>query len=397
METGVRLVDDPNSASFADGLRALATPGERRCGLPTREAIDVLASGLAGAGLTPLGWVVAANEISHGVSVQRQVEIELDAAPDLVDLVRPVVIGGLPRSGTALLHHLLALSPSFRAAREWEVTSPTATALARRGADGGAIRDAVRLGRVRMEFLEVVAPRLPELAPISVHSGEGCTQLLHHSLCSFHLLTMFRADGYAEWLRGQDLAPLYRFWAAQLGLIDPSAERWLGASPMHMFGYAPLWTAVPSAAVVHVRRDPVAAFEVFLDAAIAVRRVFADDVDTRSTAIEWLGIWVTMLERAVEGAELAASGGKTLIVVDHEDLLDDAAGVVADVCGRLAVEMPPARTVGALGAALCDRERERRDGFERFGLTYAAVDAALSEPQAALDRSTDRLGDDCPR
>jgi sulfotransferase family protein len=391
MERGARLVDSENRASFADGLRALAAPGERRCGLPTREAIDVLTAGLAGADLTPLGWVVAANEITHGVEVQRQVEIELDATPARHELTRPVVIGGLPRGGTALLHHLLALSPSFRAAREWEVTSPTATARARRSDGPRVIRDAVRMGRVRMEFLEVVAPRLPELAPISVHSGEGCTQLLHHSLCSLHLLTMFRADGYAEWLLAQDLEPVYRFWAAQLQLIDPAAERWLGASPLHMFGYAPLWSAVPSASVIHVQRDPIAAFEVFVDAAIAVRRVFADQLDARSTALEWLDLWAIMLRRAAEGVDCAVARGHAFVPVEHDDLQDDPVGVVIDVCARLGVEAPPVRTVGALASALREREREQHDGFERFGLTRETVEEALAPAQAALDRSTRRL------
>ena len=223
-----------------------------------------------------------------------------------------------------------------------------------------AVREAVRLGRVRMEFLEVVAPRLPELAPISVHSGEGCTQLLHHSLCSLQLLMMFRSDGYASWLLEQDLAPVYRFWAAQLRLIDPAAERWLGASPLHMCGYDALWEVAPSASVVHVRRGAVEAFEPFLDAVVAVRRVFADLVDTFAIANEWLELWAILLQRAAAAAQSAASVGRTFVVVDYDELQDDPVGAVAALCRRLDVEVPPARTVGCGSCSPRARARAAR-------------------------------------
>jgi hypothetical protein len=217
----------------------------------------------------------------------------------------------------------------------------------------------------------------------------GCTQLLHHTLCSLQLLMMLRATGYAPWLEQQDLRPAYRFWATQLGLLDDGADvRWLGASPYHMFGYDDLWSAAPDATVVHVRRDPAIAFEAFVGVVVSVREAFSDRVDPRATAQEWLGLWATMLRRATDAA---AVDGRQLVVVDHADLHDDPVGVVASLCARLGLEPPPARTVASLASVLHERDRERLEGLDRFGVDRRGVEDVLLPLQAELDRGADHL------
>jgi hypothetical protein len=388
---------ETDAATAAAGLRALAAPGERRCGLPTREAIDVLAAGLADACLSPIGWVAAVNELAYAVSVQRKVETELAEATPAPGLHRPILVAGLPRCGSAHLHHLLAMSPSLRSAREWEVASPTARSEARRTHDDRIVRDAVRLGRVRIELLEVVAPQLPELAPVAAHSGEGCTQLLHHSLCSLQFLMMFRAPEYARWLCAQDLVPAYRFWADQLRLIEPPRSngtgradrvRWLGASPFHPFGYAAMWDVAPDANIVHVRRDPVAAFAAFVDVAVSVRMAFSDQVEPRTVAQEWLELWATMLRRSID----AVTGRRTQVVsVAHEEVRDNPAVVVSALCERLDVAAPPARATRALAAVLTERRREHTVAIEDVGLSRREAEGVLLPLHGELDRSIDAL------
>jgi hypothetical protein len=284
---------------------------------------------------------------------------------------------------------LLALSPSLRAAREWEVVSPTASAEARRAGDDTVVRDAMRLARVRIELLDVVTPRLPELAPMSSRSGEGCTQLLHHTLCSLQLLAMFHLPEYARWLGARDLGPVYGFWADQLRLLQPaSGVRLLGASPFHMFGYEALWSRAHDAQVVHLRRDPVAAFEAFLDVAISVRLAFSEEVDPRAVATAWLELWSAMLQRATDAAR--ARRGE-LVAVDEDQLHREPVAVVAALCRRFGLEPPPGRLVAAMAAVLRERARDGRVPVESLGLRRADVAAALWPQQQELDRAVDSV------
>jgi hypothetical protein len=377
-------VDLPTS-----GLGALALPGERRCGLPTEEAVHVLAEAFAASRLTPLGWLAGSNELAAALAVQRKVENELASIPSRRPLIRPVVVSGLPRAGTAHLHHLLSLSPSLRSAREWEVSSPTASAETGRTGDDRFVRDAIRRGRVRVELLEVVAPRLPELPPISVHSGEGCTQLLHQSLCSLQFLVTFSAPGYAAWLARRELAPVYAFWAAQLSLIgDDQAVRWLGASPFHLYGADALWSATPDATMLFVRRDPVAAFAAFLDVVVSVRQAFADDVEPARVATDWLPVWATMLDRtgaAVEGR------GRDAVMIHHDDLMADPSGILGALGDHLDVEFGRPLAVRALSTVLRERVREEPVSLAALGIPRAVVEDALLPGQERLDRTIDRL------
>src|SRR4029077_4603209 len=56
-------------------------------------------------------------QLSQAWSTQRAA---LDASP----IQRPVLITGMPRSGSTFLHELLAEDPDHRAPRVWEVMSP---------------------------------------------------------------------------------------------------------------------------------------------------------------------------------------------------------------------------------------------------------------------------------
>ena len=88
----------------------------------------------------------------------------------------PLFIVGLPRTGSTLLHHLLAQDPASRVAQAWEVMSPVAAARAR------ALRDRSphRAGRAPAPLARRPGPRLQDHPPAGRAAGPGMHR--HHGL-----------------------------------------------------------------------------------------------------------------------------------------------------------------------------------------------------------------------
>ncbi|MGH7479867.1 MAG: sulfotransferase, partial [Candidatus Methylomirabilales bacterium] len=76
--------------------------------------------------LTLVGRIVARADIVGLLANRLRLEEDRRRHPEIGEerIRRPVFIVGLPRSGSTLLHHLLAQDPASRAARAWEVMEP---------------------------------------------------------------------------------------------------------------------------------------------------------------------------------------------------------------------------------------------------------------------------------
>ena len=113
------------------GIEDLLTKAERRTGLRDwgdphfRDGLDALLGSLEEVpGLTPLGVVTFSDIICQAlVSRLRFVRDSVQRS----ELNSPVIITGLPRSGTTALHRLLGLDPGFYSPPLWELRDPFAT------------------------------------------------------------------------------------------------------------------------------------------------------------------------------------------------------------------------------------------------------------------------------
>ena len=78
------------------------------------------------AGLSPMGRVSAAGMVT-GLLVNRLLLTDLLARhPEIhdVEIARPMVIAGLPRTGTTHLHNLISSDPALRSLPYWESVQP---------------------------------------------------------------------------------------------------------------------------------------------------------------------------------------------------------------------------------------------------------------------------------
>lgn len=180
------------------------------------------------------------------VEAQRR-EPEIAQTP----LVPPLIVIGLPRSGTTILHHLLAQDEQARPLRFWELMEPLP------GTGPGPDRrrdDLARLiGQVRRADTGLDAKH-----HFDADHPEECMLLLDGTLTSLSFWVFAPVYGYLTWLQRQDHRAPYRTyrWLLQAFQRAAPGRRLTLKAPAHTAALGALLEAVPEALVVETHRDP---------------------------------------------------------------------------------------------------------------------------------------------
>lgn len=168
---------------------------------------------------------------------------------------RPLFITGLPRSGTTLLHNLLAQDPANRACTHWEAMLPWPPPEEETLHTDPRIAQTAR----RLRWSRLLAPKLARAHPMGAEMPQECVAVMAYSFLSPGFDEMYRVPSYRSWLRAQDLRPAYRFHRTFLGHLQwkTSARRWVLKAPSHMLALDAIFAIYPDVCVVQSHRDPV--------------------------------------------------------------------------------------------------------------------------------------------
>jgi hypothetical protein len=201
-----------------------------------------------------------------------------------IEVTAPLVIAGLPRTGTTHLHSLLAADPALRSLPYWEAQSrcppgEEGTIEPRRNAPASA------------QYLEHTDAVLPVDArddhrphPRGHRSdGAGLRQrVLHHS---HHL------PRWSDYLRDNDQTPGDHFLRMMLQVLqhqDGYDRRWVLKSPQHLEQFIPLLNVFPDATFIVTHRDPVDVSVSMATLMTYTMRMSVDKVDVPTVANYWI-------------------------------------------------------------------------------------------------------------
>jgi hypothetical protein len=166
----------------------------------------------------------------------------------------PLFITGLPRTGTSILHELLAQDPAHRVPLHWEVRHPCPPP--------GAADEEARVARAeqQVQLWNHVVPEYRVMHELGAKLPVECIQLTAHSFRSEELMGRHQVPSYAAWYAGCDLAPAYRFHRALLQHLQSGGrrgERWVLKAPSHLPALPTLFSVYADARVVVTHRDPL--------------------------------------------------------------------------------------------------------------------------------------------
>ncbi len=299
--------DDGGAPTWREGLEVLVDSLNREARLSElgQTAIELQLTGSLAARFAIAGW--------------RRDHPELDAER----IARPIVVAGLPRTGTTLLSYLLDCDPANRSLLHWEarncVPPPTSATLR----TDPRIEDL----RVAQEMLYTLAPGFKAQHHEEVTGPTECVQLLSEDCKSLMYETLAYVPSYSRWLVEGDYASAYDWHHRALQHLQSAAPgRWSLKSPEHCRNFGLVTQHYPDARLVMTHRDPVAVCASLTSLVTTLNGVFCDDVDPVALGRQWVPLLAGLLHAQ---ADWRADHPETLVFdLDYADLVRDPVGSV---------------------------------------------------------------------
>ena len=239
---------------------------------------------------------------------------------------RPLFIVGLPRTGSTMLHHLLAQDPASRTALAWEVMMPSPPPERLRYETDVRIAHAHR----ELRWLDRLAPAFKAIHPLHAQLPLECLAITSYSFLSQRFHTMYRVPTYQEWLLGQDARPAYELHRRFLQHLQwrTPAERWVLKAPSHVFTIDALLDTYPDARIVQTHRDPVTVLASVASLTAVLRSAFSDHVDLAEIGLEVTRHWADGLERVMHVRRGGHIPADHLLDLNYHALVDDPLAAV---------------------------------------------------------------------
>jgi hypothetical protein len=205
------------------------------------------------------GRRIAWGQVITSLSARARAFAEMAKIPGLDGLpVRePLIITGIPRTGTTALHKLMAVDPQFQGLQTWLVDAPMPRPPREAWGDHPQFQRAVQA----LEARYAANPEMRAAHNMVADEVDECIFILGHSFRSNMWTSGWTTTSYDAWWQAAGEAPAYAYAKRVLQLIG-SAEpdkRWLLKNPGHVDNLDLLFETYPDARVVLTHRDPAKA------------------------------------------------------------------------------------------------------------------------------------------
>ncbi|MFK7731407.1 MAG: sulfotransferase [Pseudomonadales bacterium] len=246
-----------------------------------------------------------------------------------ISIESPIFIVGFPRTGTSLLHSLLAEEPGYQAPLMWELHEPALSGsdLARR-----AMKKKVQ------QFVNannLLAPNLKNVHPMFVNGNEECLKLLENAFFSPTFLLYNQAPGYESWMLEQlgceAANSAYEMHKLQLQLLNSNHGRrgtWVLKSPAHALLVNSIRQVYPDSLLINTHRNPVESIASFCSLAETIRSIFDQTIDRHEIGQLALRFYAHSCAQYLELVRKTPNG---IVEVSFDALCKSPVGVVQKI------------------------------------------------------------------
>ena len=252
-----------------------------------------------------------------------------------IELLPPVVIAGLPRTGTTHLHNLLGAAPSFRTLPYWESFEPFPLP-----SEEGIEPDprAARMD-IAVTVMNTLMPHFALMHEMTTEHVHEEIQLLANDFSTMFMETLAYVPRWESYYLAHDQTSTYEYLATQLKALQllRGGRRWLLKSPQHLEQLPVLDKVFPSVAVVCTHRDPVPVAISMVAMLAYTARTHRSPVPVEEIAAGWIDRLELMLAALVGDRDVIPPDRS--IDVSFDDFMADQLGVAEQVYGLVGEPM----------------------------------------------------------
>lgn len=287
-------------------------------------------------------------------------------------ITRPLVIMGLPRTGTTALHKLLSMDPQFQGVERWLAAFPMPRP--ERGSwQSNPWYQACQQG---LESYFALAPEMRAAHDMRPDDVDECLEILKQNFCSNHYGSTSRVPSYDRWWLQHSEAASYRQLYRVLQLIGANHPHhtWLLKNPGHVANVDLLLKTFPDACVIQTHRSPVKALPSLCSVLRQARGVVEGDaVDAHEIGARELTNWSEALDRA---DRMRGQSPDQFLDIFQKDLHAAPMDVVRRIYDHFNLTLSPEAEQAMVRRIAQNPEGshgEHRYRLEEFGLSEALI------------------------
>jgi hypothetical protein len=361
-----------------------------------REGFERLLAGLREeARLSEIGRAVAAADVVSLLSNRLGVVDWRRRHPEVarVDVAPPIVIVGQGRTGTTILHDLLAQDPATRVPLTWEVDRPCPPPETATWETDPRIAEV----QARGDATELLIPGFKTMHPMGARLAQECVRITGAAFRSVIFPTQYRVPSYGRWtIYAADMAPAYRWhrrFLQHLGSRHPG-RRWVLKSPGHIWCLGALLAEYPDALLVQTHRDPLRIVASVASLIATLRRLASAETSIPEVAGEWADYLLEGLDRSVTAREDGTVPKGRVVDLHFAAFVADPFATIREVYERLGLELTAdaeARMRAFLAANPADKHGAHRYRFADTGLDAGALRERARRYQTYFDVPSEPL------
>ncbi len=341
------------------------------------ESLEVLAHSLdTEARLSPMGRLAVSNALISSLLAQINIRRNLIKYPKINDvrIAQPVFIIGMLRTGSTLVHNLLAQHSGLRVPNLWELMYP-----AEISATLEAQEELANRAQAYVDKYFQVVPQLKTIHFLDARRPDECHRLIGNTFQSMVYTMRYRVPSYARWLSDRDLTQAYEYHQLQLKNIlwrIPGGVVVLKC-PFHAWYLDALAHVYPTARFIYLHRDPTTVVLSTCSLCVTIRAGRSDSIDQTEIGPQWL----TQIESGItrmQEARYIHLGDKPVLDVRYNDLMRDTIGTMNEICNFIGV--PMTEQAGYQMRQYLANNQQNKHGIHRytaeeFGLDRSDLDA----------------------
>ncbi|MCY4428325.1 MAG: sulfotransferase [Halieaceae bacterium] len=344
-----------------------------------REALEVLVESInREASLSFTGRLIQRGRLGGALVHRLRAQALLSRHPEILDtdLGRIIMITGLQRTGTTVLHRLLHTHPDIKGITGAEALGPVPKSATANSGKRGEMH-----ARAAQRLISWLSPDFQAIHPIEHAAPEEDVILLDLGFMSQTPEAIMHVPTYSLWLEQQDHTESYRYFRKLLQILSWQwpTRNWVLKTPHHLEYLDVFHKVFPEATVVQTHRDPRKTLPSFCSMVAHGRAMFSDHVDPHEIGRHWRAKTCRMVDRAIE--HRSQMDPDTIMDVSFYDLMDNPLKQFQRICRQAGIECDnEAVAEGENYLRLNPRDCFGRHAYDMadFGLSEALIEDSFS-------------------